>query len=267
MQNMRKFIFGYPLLLSLTISSCALFESSGATSAIAAAKTGAEANYVAGITAQKDNKHAEAIQYFEHVKANYPYSTFAKMSDLQIAETHFTKGDWLDAALAYNFFLRFHPNDESASYAAYKAAVSFEKSAPEELFFLPSAETKDQTPTKEALAATINFFTNYNDVEYRKEVAAIRDRAIDRLIQHDIRIANFYEKKSKFRGALWRYEKVLAEFPQAKEGPKILLAAAILASKQLKDPKKALELLAKLEKDYPGLEETKTGKVLMAELQ
>lgn len=261
-------VFGPLLLIGLLeFSSCSIFTASGVEDSISAARTGAEANYRAGLAAQKEGKYPEALQYFEHVKTNYPYSTFAKMSDLQIAETHFSSEEWLDAALAYNFFLRFHPNDEDASYAAYRAALSFEKSAPTDIFFLPSPDTKDQTPTREALAAANSFSANYNDSNYRKEVSEIRDRAISRLIQHDVKIAQFYENRGKYRGSLWRYEKVLADFPQHKESSKILLAAAILAAKKLDDKEKALELLTKLAQQFPGQEEAKTGQVLMVELQ
>ena len=235
----------YFSLLTLLISGCAttsdLFD--GPAKSL---YDGAKRNYAAGLLAFEAKNYSEAMQYFEHIKSQYPYSVFAKLSDLKMADVYFAQKKWLDAGFAYNFFLRFHPNAEEASYAAFKAAESFYKSIPEEFFFLPPSYKKDQSASKDALIAANNFLNNFSSEKYKKPVLEIKNKITNLIAKHDISVAEYYYEREKYQGALWRYEEVLENFPDIENRAEILLRAAHILSSKLNNTNKAVLYLTQV---------------------
>lgn len=250
----------------LSLANCATLQKLTGDNSSATILDGARKNFDAGLLAYKNKRYAEAIQYFEHVKAKYPYSSFARQSDLQIAETYFIQSKWIDAAYSYNFYLRFHPNSDEAPYAAYKACLAFNNSRPSDFFLFPPSHKKDQTATYETLAAAENFLKNFKEAKYEKEVLGIKSDMLNLLTEHDLSIAKHYEKREKYLGALWRYEKILSEYPDSPKTPKILLAAAELSLGKLNKPEKAKYFLTQLVSKYKDELESKAAKSMLAKL-
>ena len=229
---------------------------------------GAQKNYSAGIQALSDQRYAHAIQYFEYVKSNFPYSSFAELSDLKIAEAYFAQDKWVQAAYAFNYFTQFHPNSKQLDYAAYKEVLSFYKAKPTELFFLPSNAEKDQSAYKDAARAATSFKARFPKSKHLNEVRKLLGECSQALVSHDLEVIRFYKKRGKFRGALWRYEKILQEHPSNPNTPALLLEASKLALEKLNDKATASKLLTRLATDYPKhLEATPQARELLAEVR
>lgn len=69
----------------------------------------AKQNYEKGLTELKDENHLEAIKYFSFVKTRFPYSRYATLAELRIADTHLARGRYIEAVDAYRQFIKFHP--------------------------------------------------------------------------------------------------------------------------------------------------------------
>src|SRR5260370_14421917 len=73
-------------------------------------------NFEAGEEMLQKQEFDKAIAYFQFVRSKYPFSKYAALSDLKIAETKYAQKKWLDAASAYEIFIRLHPRHEEVPY-------------------------------------------------------------------------------------------------------------------------------------------------------
>ncbi len=207
-------------------------------------------NFEAGEKALADKSYEEAIAYFEHVRSKYPYSIYAALSDLRLADAYFDQAKWLEAADAYDFYLRFHPRHEKSGYAWFQIGKSYFNAQPENLFIFPPSYLKDQTATKEALEAIDRYLVEYPTHEKVDEAKKMRIELRLNLSLRDMKIAEYYAKRKRWPAAMSRYERVAALYPDTGCAPESLFEAAKIAEHELKRPQIALSLLEKLLAQY-----------------
>src|SRR5262245_57123684 len=73
-------------------------------------------NFEAGEEMLRKKEYDKAIAYFQFVKSKYPFSKYAALSDLRIADAKYQQKKWLAAASAYEVFIRLHPRHEELPY-------------------------------------------------------------------------------------------------------------------------------------------------------
>lgn len=164
--------------------------------------------YEAGEKALKDQVFEDAIKAFEEVRTQYPYSKYAALSDLKLADTYFAQEKWLEAADAYDFYVRFHPRHDQNAYAWFQIAKSYYLAIPKDFFLFPKSYVKDQTATQEALEAVDRYLTEYPMDQFAEEATKMRINLRTQLAQRDLHVAQYYEKRGKTKGAQARFEHV-----------------------------------------------------------
>src|SRR5262249_50783750 len=87
----------------------------------------AKQNYEKGLGELKDENYPEALKYFQFVKSKFPFSKFAVLADLAVADTQFARGNYTEAIDAYKSFARLHPTHEKVEdgYVAFKVGESY----------------------------------------------------------------------------------------------------------------------------------------------
>ncbi len=165
--------------------------------------------YEAGEKALKDEAFEEAIKNFEEVRTKYPYSKYAALSDLKLADAYFVQEKWLEAADAYDFYIRFHPRHEQNAYAWFQIAKSYYHAIPRDFFLFPKSYVKDQTATQEALDAVSRYLAEYPGDKNAEEAQKMRINLRSQLALRDLHIAQYYVKRNKLKGALARFEHVV----------------------------------------------------------
>src|SRR5947208_14117858 len=92
----------------------------------------AKQNYEKGLAELKDENYPEAQKYFQFVKQKYPFSKFAVLAELAIADTQFARGNYTEAVDSYKAFIRLHPTHEKVEngYAAYRVGQCYFKDMP-----------------------------------------------------------------------------------------------------------------------------------------
>lgn len=211
----------------------------------------AEENYKAGTDALDSSSYEMAIRYFEYVKNKFPYSQYRALSDLKIAETHFAQKSWLQAADAYRFFVRFYPRHPEVPFASFQVAQSYFNAIPVDNPIFPASHERDQTATRDAISALDAFLRRYPKSEKAKEAKALRKNARGRLARHDMYAAAFYKKRLKFRGALWRYERVLRMYSDTAHAEEARFEAGKLTAGPLEEPAAARAHFARYLDMYP----------------
>jgi len=185
--------------------------------------TGAEASNAAkafehGVSERKQQNFGEAIRYFEYVKNNFPYSQYAALADLAIADMSFDHDDWAGAANGYGEFVKSHPSHPQAAYAAYRVGLAHYNDRPSDWFLFPPSHEKDQAPLRAAVDGYSRFLANYPKSEYVPKAQIELTECRERLVAHDRYVAKFYEKHSEWRGAANRYLNIADSFGDLREG-------------------------------------------------
>ncbi len=209
----------------------------------------ARQNFEKGQAAMEDESFNEAIKFFEYVKNKFPYSRYAVLADLAIADSHFLQEEWLESADAYRLFVRFHPRHEKIAYATFRIALSYYNETHAEfledwsipyaqdvfdaLSPFPPDEERDQTAVKDAIKAFDEYLERFPDDENVPTAKALRIEARSGLAAHDLYAADFYEKRNKYRGAMWRYLRVADEYSDTPLAAAALLSAGAIAEEEL----------------------------------
>jgi outer membrane protein assembly factor BamD len=185
----------------------------------------AKQNYEKGLKELKDENFAEAIKYFTFVKTRFPFSRFATLAELRVADSHLARGRYVEAIDAYRQFMKFHPTHEMTEngYAHFKLCESFYKQIPDEWFLSPPAFEKDQTSTREALKEYDLFLAKYPDSRYAKDARKQRKISLKKLIDHELYVARFYLTRNKPKGTALRLRGILEQFPGTGNEPEILI--------------------------------------------
>ncbi len=244
-------------------SACTAFETNLQDTDVDYAQT-AKANFEQGEKAFADGRYAEAVKFFEHTKNKFPYSKFAVEAELRTADAHFAREKWLEAADAYKIFCRFHPRDEKVAYATYRVALAYAKEIDQDVWWMPSAVERDQSAARDAIRAFDEYLARFPDDANAAEAKKLRIDARARLADADLYAARFYEEREKWKGALWRYQRVANEFGDTPGAAAALLRAAQLADDKLGDGAKAAELYQQLVREHPAAPEAEDAKRALA---
>lgn len=210
----RLALTGLVALAAVAGPGCATFHFRGsAPKAAHTYRDKAHNAYENAMAAVRDRDWRIALTRLRHVKDHFPYSQYAALAEVGIADCLFGQDKYLEAADAYARFARLRPGNPQAGYAAYRTGVSYMRQAPSNFFLFPPAYEKDLTDVKKAIAAVQGFLSGYPKSKYRTKAEKLLKKARDRLIDHEMYVAHFYERHHKWRGMAWRLQGVLETYP------------------------------------------------------
>jgi outer membrane protein assembly factor BamD len=190
-----------------------------------------------------------AIQKYSDVKNKFPYSSFATMAELAIADVQFKRESYPEAQIAYQNFRDLHPKHNKIDYVIFKTGMSY-------FLQLPDSIDRDLSLAHDAIYSFNEIIKSFPNSEFVKEAREKREKSFIMLAEKELYVANFYYRQEKYDSALLRYEAAYNKYPGFGLDPKALLGAARSAA-QLKDADK--------QKFYSNLLLTKFSKSTEAE--
>jgi outer membrane protein assembly factor BamD len=149
--------------------------------------------------------YQEAIDKFQEVVDNYPYSEYAVAAELKIADSYFEQERWDEALSYYRDFAELHPEHEKVPYTIYRTALCHERKS--------ASPERDQTATREAVAALDQLMTRYPNAPETREAEPLWRELRTKLGQHVLAIGDFYWNRDEYQSAAGRYRQVLDEYP------------------------------------------------------
>ena len=182
----------------------------------------------------RDVNYPLAIQYFQEVIDNYPYSDYATLAELKIADIHFERDDYIEAASYYQDFVELHPSHEQVPYAVYRSALcAYER--------MRTAD-RDQGPTLEAVTrfrVLLEMFPRFDSVEDARVRLA---EAESRLAEAEVGVGDFYFDRGEYHAASQRYRNALTSFPDHQKRLETMakLGTALVRSRQLYEAESVL---------------------------
>lgn len=167
----------------------------------------AEQLAIDGTQAMRAKKYKDALKSFQKLKEQYPYSKYAILADLKVADAHFYKGDYGEAAIAYDEFARLHPRNEVVPYVMYQVGMSH--------FLAFSTIDRDPAETQSAIEAFQRVIQAYPESQYALRAKKQLFECEKRLVAHEFYVGDFYFKRKNFQSAKDRLERISTSYPEA----------------------------------------------------
>ena len=175
----------------------------------------------------RDVNYPLAIRYFQEVIDNYPYSQYATLAELKIADIQFDRGSYEEAASYYQDFVELHPRHEQVSYAIYRSALC--------AFEGIRAADRDQEPTRQAVAQFRALLEQFPRARSAEDARDRLDVAESRLAEAEVMVGDFYFRRGEYHAAINRYRNSLTNFPDHDGRLETMaqLGSALLLTRQL----------------------------------
>ncbi len=172
----------------------------------------AKSNYDLGEKAFRSHNWTEADQYYQFTKNKFPYSRYAALAELRLADANFEQDKFVEAIDGYKNFIKDHPTHPKDDYASFQIAKAHFKDLPSNFFLFPPVYEKDQQELVDTQNAAKDFLLSYPSSEYRPEGQKMMAEVRKRLAEHEMYVARFYERRGYKKAAAWRYESVVRDF-------------------------------------------------------
>lgn len=213
----------------------------------------------------EDGLYPEAISGFTELKTKFPYSKFAALADLGIADTYFERGKFIEAIDSYRAFLKFHPSHPEAPYAMFRIGEAYYEQIPGDWWFLPPSAEKDQASTRMAISAFRDMLARYPDGKHAEEGRKRLAEGRRKLADHEMYVARFYFTREHYTAAVARAEGLIRDYPGLGLDSQALMLAA-LAHRALGDDDKARLALKRLKAKNPDSAESSEAGDLLEQL-
>jgi outer membrane protein assembly factor BamD len=180
--------------------------------------------YVKATQEYAQHEYQPAIDDYQKLIDEYPFSPFAEESELNIGLAYYKTHDYAESIGALNDFLRMHPTSKHLDIASYYLAMAH--------YDQIGRPDQDQTHTQLALEQFQTISRRFPESDFaalsREQIEICREI----LARHDYLIGDFYERRANFRAAESRLAEVLALYPDTPIAPEGLYQLAVTLEKQ-----------------------------------
>jgi outer membrane protein assembly factor BamD len=179
-----------------------------------AADQSPEALYAAGMQELRQNRFQRAVDLFDAVEREHPYSTWATSAKLMAAYTDYQRNRYTEAIGALDRFIQLHPAHRDIAYAYYlRALAQYEQ--------INDAQ-RDQQQTVVAMAALQDVVNRFPDTAYARDARLKMDLARDHLAGREMHVGRFYQRQGLLSAAIGRFRRVVEEYQTTNHVPEAL---------------------------------------------
>jgi outer membrane protein assembly factor BamD len=203
-----------------------------------------EAQFKAAEEYDKDERYEEAIRRYQEIKNKFPYSKYAILSELAVADAYFKQESYPEAQVAYANFKDLHPKHLKIDYVVMQLGLSYYNQ-------LPATQDRDLAVANSAITNFDDLLNRFPKSEFVKDAQEKKQKTLLILAKKEMYIADFYFKKEQWLSAMNRYEGEVRKYPGQGFEDKALARAAI-CSARLANLDHARTLLKELKERYPG---------------
>ncbi|MEO0137351.1 MAG: outer membrane protein assembly factor BamD [candidate division WOR-3 bacterium] len=151
-------------------------------------------------------KYDMAIKAFERIIFYHATSEFVDDAQFYLARTYFEKKDYAQAITEFEYLIKNFPNTPFLEPSYFlKAKAYFLKS--------PSYE-KDQTETKDAIAALEDFITRFPNSPYNDSARILILQGRSRLAKKELENGRLYLKMKEYPAAVLYFKYVIENYPE-----------------------------------------------------
>lgn len=170
--------------------------------------------YAQGALRLDQRRWTEAVDYFEEVERQHPYSEWSRRAILMIAYAHYSGNQYEDSIAAADRFIQLYPGSPSAAYAYYIKSICY--------FEQIMDVQRDQGATQNALVALRDVARRYPQSDYARDARVKIDMVYDQLAGKEMAIGRWYLRENQPLAAIGRFKKVIDEYQTTTHTPEAL---------------------------------------------
>jgi outer membrane protein assembly factor BamD len=193
--------------------------------------------YNRGLGYMNAGKFNDAIDEFEEVDRQHPYSEEARKALVMTAFASYRRGDYDTAIATCRRYLTLYPGSADAAYAQYIMGQSY--------FGQIKDVTRDQEATKKALDSMQVIVERYPDSEYAADANQKVIQTRDQLAGKEMQVGRYYLEQRQFVAAINRFNVVVTQFQDTRHVEEALerLVEANLAMGLVREAQTAASVL------------------------
>jgi outer membrane protein assembly factor BamD len=186
---------------------------------------------------------SQAVDYFQEVERQHPYSEWSRRAILMQAFAHYQANNYDEAIGDADRFIQLYPGNQAAAYAHYLKAICY--------FEQIVDVGRDQAATGQALDNLREVTSRYPHTEYALDARLKIDMVNDQLAGKEMNIGRYYLRQNDTLAAIGRFKTVIDRYQTTSHTPEALyrLVEAYLTLGLLDEAKKDGAVLGY---NYPG---------------
>jgi outer membrane protein assembly factor BamD len=170
-----------------------------------------------------DGECLQAEPAFRNVRRLYPYTRFAALAELRVADCMYKDGKYAEAIQAYEQFVRYRPSHVEVPYARFMVAQCHYDQIPSDWFMTPPTYEREQRSTHDALRLLRRFIVDFPNDPLVSKAQHMANRAIRLLAAHELYVARFYLRGDHPIAAIGRLRTLITTYPTSGYEPEALL--------------------------------------------
>ena len=185
----------------------------------------------------EENDYKSALNEFENLLLNYPFSDLAVKSEITSAYSLYEDNQIQKAINKLNSFIEMNPTGELTIYAHYLLGMCY--------YIQTSQKGRDASLSLKA----INYFqiieSKYPNSKYAKDAKLKILYLKNRLAENELAVGKFYLKKNASGSAIKRFKVILEKFQNTSVIPETLyrLSEALLVTGLIEEAQKSIAIL------------------------
>ena len=174
----------------------------------------ASRTYDQGLEKLSKGAPKEAAKKFTDLGKQYPESDWARKGQLMTVYANYEAGEFTDAAVAAEKYLKDYPNSSDAAYVAYLQANAYYSQIPD--------ISRDQDAATKAMQAFAEIVKKYPTSEYVEDSKFKIQVCQDQLAGKEMSIGRFYLTRHNYTAAINRFRNVLQYYQTSRHAPEAL---------------------------------------------
>jgi len=198
------------VIAALAVAACGGKSGTGAVDY----SVSAQKNYEKGMKKLDEKDWIAATKYFGFIKSRFPYSRYAVLAELRLADAQFGAEAYLESIDSYRLFVKFHTTHEMVAngYTSFRIGEAYYKQLPGDFWMFPPSYEKDESSTEDAANELKSFLDKYPDSPYRDRAKEILKQVGKRLADHEWYVAKYYWDRGKPMGTVLRLRRLLERY-------------------------------------------------------
>jgi len=150
-------------------------------------------------------RYKSAVDAFQKVKDRFPYSKYAVVAELRMADALYLQEEYDAAYAAYDEFEKLHPKHKDTPYVIYQKGMCN--------FSQVKSKDREQKHTLKAKEEFERLIKRFPRDDYANKARKNLRECLIYMADHELFVANYYYKQGRYRAALGRYTYILNNYP------------------------------------------------------
>nr|WP_165837283.1 outer membrane protein assembly factor BamD [Phenylobacterium hankyongense] len=170
--------------------------------------------YATGADRMDRGLWTQAVDYFQEVERQHPYSEWSRRAILMQAFAHYQANNYAEAIADSDRFIQLYPGNPTAAYAHYLKAICY--------FEQIVDVGRDQAATGQALDNLRDVVQRYPNTEYAHDARLKIDMVNDQLAGKEMTIGRWYLRNGDTLAGIGRFRTVIEKYQTTSHTPEAL---------------------------------------------